>query len=377
MGFLITAACVDRLQALTEASSTVLWMIFVSSIIGIVVGDNTWLEALRILGTRRVIIVDSLKPFCGALLSSLLLHETIATPWLFYSGMVLTVVGVVICALKQAGADTNTGADAGGEDGGEDGGDEKTGKAVEDGGKGSRNRESNQVATGQDGRILDIELDLTWGYCLAVMNVFLDAIGFVITKHYGTKLNTFDLNLLRFGEAGAMLTVWWGGTKILRQCLHNTEADNKTVGVDCKGAELASEQAQEEGTCLQLGALCAAEVELEASGDGDEKLKVGLEQGQGQGQGQGQEVGVFWGMSREQWVYAAVGVLFVTYCCPALTNYALFEIPLAMTLTMGALGPLYALPLVSALKGEQISPRAIISALITVVGVVMVVLGAQ
>eukprot|EP00756_Hemistasia_phaeocysticola_P018313 Hpha_TRINITY_DN15585_c1_g13::TRINITY_DN15585_c1_g13_i1::g.103914::m.103914 len=34
-----------------------------SGLVGITIGDNTWLLAVQMIGSRRVIVVDSLKPF--------------------------------------------------------------------------------------------------------------------------------------------------------------------------------------------------------------------------------------------------------------------------------------------------------------------------
>ena len=50
-------------------------------------------------------------------------------------------------------------------------------------------------------------------------------------------------------------------------------------------------------------------------------------------------------MSKSAWAYVSLGVLFVTFFTPALSNYALFQITLALALTLGSVSPLYALPL--------------------------------
>ena len=46
----------------------VLAVLLVSGFIGVTVGDIFWLQAVREMGARRVIMVDSLKPFLGTLL---------------------------------------------------------------------------------------------------------------------------------------------------------------------------------------------------------------------------------------------------------------------------------------------------------------------
>ena len=43
-------------------------MLCFSSLIGIVIGDWFWLKALKLIGARKVIIIDSIKPFLGAIL---------------------------------------------------------------------------------------------------------------------------------------------------------------------------------------------------------------------------------------------------------------------------------------------------------------------
>jgi hypothetical protein len=50
-------------------------------------------------------------------------------------------------------------------------------------------------------------------------------------------------------------------------------------------------------------------------------------------------------MTKWVWLYVSIGVVLVTYMAPTLSNYALFEIPLALSLTLTSVGPLYALPL--------------------------------
>jgi drug/metabolite transporter (DMT)-like permease len=46
-----------------------------SAFLGIAVGDIVWLQALQSLGARKLILVDSVKPFCGALFAWMFLGE--------------------------------------------------------------------------------------------------------------------------------------------------------------------------------------------------------------------------------------------------------------------------------------------------------------
>ena len=70
-----------------------------SSTLGIFVGDILWLEALRLLGAKHVIVVDSLKPFAVAILGRLVLDEELQAPT--WGGMVLTVIGVGVVAWEE------------------------------------------------------------------------------------------------------------------------------------------------------------------------------------------------------------------------------------------------------------------------------------
>ena len=349
VGFLITVISIDRMRALEDSTAVVHWAMFLSSMIGIVVGDNTWLMALERLGARRVIMVDSLKPFCGALLGAYLLKETIRSPALFFSGMALTVLGVVICALEQkkdsddkeptgckreykTESKTETEREAG----------------ADKDGKGTRKRQEKRNQNGDD------DMRVAWGYVLAVVNVLLDAAGFVITKHYGPKLNTFDINLLRFGEASAALALGYGLNKGVAHWFALLDTEGEETATD------PAEKGEEDATCR----VACFEISF---GQQQQKREQGKEN-------EGEDY--LWGMGLRALGFISLGVLFVTYLCPALTNYALFQIPLGLVLTLTSLGPIYSLPLVRWLKKETITHTALLSAVVAVVGVVLVVWGA-
>ena len=76
-------------------------------------------------------------------------------------------------------------------------------------------------------------------------------------------------------------------------------------------------------------------------------------------------------MTTFQWHKVALGVLFVTFTCPSLSNYALFQIDLGTCLTLTSLGPLFSIPLVYLMKGEVVSRRAIIGATLSVTGIMI------
>jgi drug/metabolite transporter (DMT)-like permease len=67
-------------------------LLFVSGAIGISFGDTAFFEALRCLGARRALLMESLAPPLTALLALVFLNEVLSsTAWL---GIVLTIAGV-------------------------------------------------------------------------------------------------------------------------------------------------------------------------------------------------------------------------------------------------------------------------------------------
>ena len=75
-------------------------------------------------------------------------------------------------------------------------------------------------------------------------------------------------------------------------------------------------------------------------------------------------------MPGRDWAWVILGVALTTFLCPALGNYALFLISLPAWATLGALGPMYALPLGWLLKREPVTKRAVFGAALAVAGVV-------
>lgn len=62
-------------------------------------------------------------------------------------------------------------------------------------------------------------------------------------------------------------------------------------------------------------------------------------------------------------------LVFSTNSKRALTNYAMFQIPLALLLTLESIGPLYSLPLAVAMYKECPSIRASVGAVLAVTGI--------
>ena len=77
-------------------------------------------------------------------------------------------------------------------------------------------------------------------------------------------------------------------------------------------------------------------------------------------------------LSIKSWAVISLGVLFVTFITPALSNYALFEIALALAITLGSTTPLFALILEAIFQKRQMpSFRAVMGTSLAVGGVVI------
>jgi len=84
---------------------------------------------------------------------------------------------------------------------------------------------------------------------------------------------------------------------------------------------------------------------------------------------------ILWNMNYRQIIWCLFGVLLVTFICPSLSTFALFQLPLGLMLTLTSLGPLYSLPLVYFLRNEKVSLLACMAAIVAVVGVILTISG--
>ena len=72
--------------------SNVVWLLALSGIIGITIGDTTYLLAVKHLGARRTLLLGTLAPPMTGLISWAFLGETL--PWAAWIGILITVAGV-------------------------------------------------------------------------------------------------------------------------------------------------------------------------------------------------------------------------------------------------------------------------------------------
>ena len=114
-GFVVVGLATRGAGWLAAATpETVAWLV-VSAFVGIVIGDNLWLHSLQVLGARRVILIDILKPFIALAMARFVLLEGISVSVAL--GMVVTLCGVLAVSLEKTEdhergpAENNTGKD--------------------------------------------------------------------------------------------------------------------------------------------------------------------------------------------------------------------------------------------------------------------------
>lgn len=338
-------------------------MLAVSSFIGIVVGDAMWLQALSLIGARACILLGALQPCVAALAGGVFLGQPLHARLLL--GTALTSTGLVAAHLGRTASlramgrrlatrlatlndewieqlteqrrqeeeyglpDTCKGGDlvfangvllgllqllprssSGAEDGGE-GGSKDGGEGGDEGGA---SKAENNAGSSLPPRVAPRTLLI--GYTLALTNMVLDVLGATLTRAHGGGATTFEVNALRFGFAS-----------LVTACV--------TLGARLRAASapsVAPEQDTEEPAAWAgLPTLSACE-----------------------------------------WRRMACGVVLVTFLCPALSNYALFRLPLGAWASLTALGPVYAIPIFYVLRGEGTRLLGVLGAALASCGAALV-----
>ena len=210
LGFLVivlatnSAAELEKLFTDTKVSG----YLFLSSAIGIVIGDWTWLQALQTIGARQVILMDSIKPFLAALLGWLILEEDLKVVAL--AGIFLTVAGVLVVSLETTKEEDSDVRNVDKDEGIQEGEKEQQGCAS------SGNLETGvelpkdpEVADETGGPIGAKGSASKWrtqsGYLMSLLNIALDTYGAILIKQVGGDLTVWEISLLRFGFAGLVM----------------------------------------------------------------------------------------------------------------------------------------------------------------------------
>jgi uncharacterized membrane protein len=307
--------------------------------------------------------MDSVKPFLAALLGWLILGESLQ--WPAFVGMALTLGGVVWVSLEREspakgddGGANNECEDSDRFDDDDDEEDQEDDESKE--GKATANRK--RVMTPKERRK---------GYALSVANVILDTYGSLLTKQYGVGMSTWNISLIRFGFASAFCVVL-SSILNLRDVLRRTTS---SINKEENKSDIESNKQSLRGSVLELfnyrlgKDTCMAQKQnneeyennsIDKAGDDEEKIRSTDRERPWYSLPK---------MPRKSYAIISLGVAFTTFATPALSNYALFQIALALALTLGSMGPIYMLPLGWLIQGDRPTLRACLGAALAVGGV--------
>ena len=341
-----------------------------SSTLGIIIGDVLWLEALRLLGAKHVIVSDSLKPFAAAILGRFLLREALHP--LSWVGMVLTVLGVGMVAWEgqnnlsdenelkhncqqtiavkkvddnQPAAENNATQQSIALENGQVDGDET-------------NEQPQPQANKEHGPVNEIDQikiseqrqfnlnEYRRGYMCAALNILADSAGSLWTKKYGVGMTTWSINLIRFGFAGVVMLFVSLGMRLHRRCLISD--DTKHNGTNNPGLQISDTIHIDD-----IGNTSSSSNTPEAAIISDKTLK--------------------WfelpTLTTKGWLQITLGVAFVTFLCPALEKFALMQITLGLCISLASIGPLYGVVMDWSIKGRRPTVIGCIGVILAVGGV--------
>lgn len=306
--------------------------LFLSSTLGIIIGDLLWLEALRLVGAKHVIIIDSIKPFAAAILGRIFLQETLKPP--IWGGMLLTILGVGIISWEEKAkiiSQTNERRDDDCEEG--------SASFSQNGSDSSNNVEvvesAERSANGDANSLYKRNKQFWRGYCYAIANVLADSFGAVLTKQHGVGMTTWTINLLRFGFAGITLLLV-SFIMRLRRCFRFRRDHTKT-------------QKNDTDTTFHIDQTCNT-----TSSATPLPLWYQLPS-----------------LHLEGYLQITVGVGLVTFLCPAFEKFALFQITLALSISLTSISPLYGLLLEIPFKGVRPTIWGYLGAFLAIAGVVI------
>ena len=186
-------------------------------------------------------------------------------------------------------------------------------------------------------------------YFYAVGNVTLDVVSATVTVAQHGLLTTADVNLLRFGFAGVVLTAAVAGRDHSPRCLFSHFLpSNLAVAPVLGGSDSSRSSSGNSG-----------------NGGGDE---IGDESGDGQKLQKPASA-----MTQRDYCAVSAGVVFVTVLNPLIMTWVMFNLPLAVAMTLNSLTPIWSLPVAFFIFGEHISGLACAGAALACAGVVLLV----
>ena len=344
-GFLVLSMLTRPLSWSIFTMETV-GFLMLSSTIGLLIGDLAWLEGMRVLGARKIIVLDSLKPFLAAIVGKIFLGETLQST--AYIGLLFTVLGVLIVGFeKEQQQQQQQQVERRDNDKMEEQvpvlpneTDPLSSSTIQMNESSIYYNDNNNHSSNDDDCLISSSNELSYaderrqkitttsnsnnqsyyelyyGLIMGILNVIFHTFGALITKVYGVNMNTWEINLVRFGFAGLVMlfisivmTFLYGST--------NNEKQHSTTSSSTVWYVLPSN------------------------------------------------------MRLSWWIRIACGIGMCSFLCPALTNYAMFQIALALLLTLESIGPIYSLPIAYILeKGAPLPTiRAIFGTFLAVFGI--------
>ncbi|KAL3776455.1 hypothetical protein HJC23_008440 [Cyclotella cryptica] len=324
-----------------------------SSTLGIIIGDVLWLEALRLLGAKHVIVADSLKPFAAAILGRYVLDEALhPASW---GGMVLTVIGVATVAWEGQNNIAHDDETSHGKNrsisienvqitGDSQPCNEIHGAEIQQPQRAVDERESNNDDLVHTSEKKQQMKEYQRGYICAAVNVLADATGSLWTKKYGVGMTTWSINLIRFGFAGIVLFFVSVVMRLHRRCsasdnMNKTEdavLSDATVHVDNTGNTVHSSQP------------------MASSIDCSDPKWFELPS-----------------LTRQGWLQITMGVALVTFLCPALEKFALMQVAMGLCVSLGSVGPLYGVLMDWSFKGRKPTIIVLVGVVLAIGGVII------
>jgi len=381
-----------------------LWLL-VSSFLGIVIGDNTWLLALQIIGPARVIMVDSLKPAITSVLAAFMLGEPLIASTAV--GILVSSIGILLVNLQPDGSGVQQRSSSYPHDDSQ-----KKIELVDARSREARrqskitmHKEINEVAKGQEAHdvaafekarkgaslysLLEPELKkrgfdrkslgkiafysgvgafqkdssstTALGFALAFLNVAFDSLGSVLTKQWGNSLNTWEISAIRFTFASICMCIVSASMLLYWKFIIRREEDRYLLLTNTGGSEQTSsfhekDDAQRKDDDLDI---------LESGPSGPSVVAVSSKSSWFMLPSVQEQGGLM------SYAIIVIGCLLVTFACPALSTFSLQRLPLSLSQTLGSFSPLYSI-LISILIEKE---RRGIAILQTVFGAILAVLG--
>lgn len=322
----------DGAEVFTSSS---VGFLLLSSTLGIIIGDVLWLEALRLIGAKHVIVIDSIKPFAAAILGRFFLQETLKL--VAWGGMILTVLGIGVVSWEEQ---------------------TRAAKPEEDVGETNTVQiESTQqiIMEGHTDDRVDRNKRYRRGYTCAVFNVLADSFGSLLTKQHGVGMTTWTINLIRFGFAGMILFSISCSMRVHRK--YCSTAEEQCLQIKNENRDTEATAHMDDSTRVEEQSQRTKDVNREET---DTNITC-----------QSCKWYLLPPLHLKGWLQITAGVALVTFLCPAFEKFALFQITLALAISLSSVGPLYGLLMDWPFKGKKPTLPSCFGACMAIGGVVV------